>query len=406
MDNFNNIKEYLKSIEKCELTSEDSVECLWLFDLASNCLKYVSPSVFNLRGLTVQEALKEKPEDSFTPQSLKKLKSQCISMLYQFLDGIGNEEIKENIGIYGQYCKDGSIKKVEIAIRFIFNRKANNLNILGITQDIGHKKASNNKINYKLESLLNNLHKFLDVHKSRMYCFGKLLVYGSNSNSPVKWRTKKSEELFAYLLQNREQEICKWKICDTLWPECDPNKVNNRLHTTLYKMKKTLNSANINFNIKFVNGCYWFNIADAYVDVSEFNSVVISDMIINDDTIKKYKKTFLLYKTPYLEGNDFEWAFSQRELYSIRYHKLAKHLIDYYMKKSSYIDAKRIVHNVLEIYPLDEYANEICLKLHLILKDRISFINHYKYVQELYKTELGIEPSSAIQKLYNSIIDD
>ncbi|NMM62607.1 PAS domain S-box protein [Clostridium sp. P21] len=405
MDNFNNEEEYLELIKKYKLTTENTVECIWLFDLASNCFKYISPSIFNLRGLTVEESLKEKPEDCLTPESLKKLKSHCINMLYQFLDGARSENILPNVDVYDQYCKDGTIKKVKITTNLIFNKSENNLSILGITRDISYMENPNNKVDYKLQTPFSNVHSLLKIYKARIYCFGKLLVYGNNSNSPVKWRTKKSEELFAYLLQNREQEISKWEICDTLWPECSPDKVNNRLHTTLYKMKQTLNSCNINFDIKFINGCYWFSIIDVYIDTVEFHSILSCDINITENTIKKYKKAFLLYKNPYLEGNDFAWLFYQRELYSIEYHKLAKKLIDYYMKTNNYSDAKRIIFNILKIYPLDEYTNKMCLKLYFNMNDRASFIKQYKTVERLYKTELGIKLSSATKELYDTILN-
>ena len=59
MDTFNSTKEYLELIEKYKLIAENTVECIWLFDLANMKFKYISPSVFNLRGLTVEEAMKE-----------------------------------------------------------------------------------------------------------------------------------------------------------------------------------------------------------------------------------------------------------------------------------------------------------------------------------------------------------
>jgi Response regulator containing CheY-like receiver and SARP domains len=83
----------------------------------------------------------------------------------------------------------------------------------------------------------------------RIDCFGKLSAYGAGSGQPVKWRTAKTEELFAYLLQHLEKEVPKWKICEALWPEYDAEKVDIHLHTTVYKMKKVLTSANIQFNL-------------------------------------------------------------------------------------------------------------------------------------------------------------
>ncbi|AZV58268.1 PAS domain-containing protein [Clostridium sp. AWRP] len=382
MDTFDSSEEYLKLIRKYKLIAENTIECIWLFDWANKRFKYISPSIFNLRGLTVEEAMNEKLEDCLTPESLKMAKSLHLDKLSNFLAG----DRREITDIYDQYCKDGTIRKIEISTKFIHNEETNSVDILGVSRPVAYN-----------ENLAN---------KSRIYCFGKLLVYGNNSNSPIKWRTKKSEELFAYLLQNRNQKISKWEICDTLWAECSPDKVNNRLHTTLYKMKQTLNSANINFHIEFINGCYWFTLSNVYIDIIEFDYIVNSYTNITENTIGKYKKAFLLYKNRYLEGNDFVWSFTQKELYSIKYHKLIKLLMDYYMKTNNYIEAEKTILNAFKIYSLDEYVNEMCLKLYFIMKDRISFIRHYNHIKKLYKTELGIEPSSVMQHLYNAVMNN
>lgn len=171
-------------------------------------------------------------------------------------------------------------------------------------------------------------------------------------------------------------------------------------------MKQTLISANIKFNISFINGCYWFDIADTYVDIIEFDAILNSDIVITEDTIDKYRKAFSLYKNRYLEGNGFVWAFSQMRLYSSKYQKLVKNLIDFYMKKNNYLEVEKIIFKVLKICPLDEYANKMCLKLYFQKKDKISFINHYKSLQTLYKTELGINPSINIKNYYSSIINN
>lgn len=208
------------------------------------------------------------------------------------------------------------------------------------------------------------------------------------------------------MLQNRELWIPKLKICEALWPDCSTEKINNRLHTSLYKMKQTLNLANISFNIKFANGCYWFSLSNIYIDIEEFDSIVSSNMYITEDSIENYKKLFSLYKNDYLEGNDFVWSLLQRESYAKEYSKLAKSLISYYMKINNYIDAEIIIQNFLEKCPLDEFANEMCLKLYFIKKDRVSFINHYKNIKKLFKTELEIDPNDSIQALYTTILSN
>ena len=400
MDVFNSTSEYLELIEKYRLIAENMDECIWIFDLANRRFKYISPSIFNLRGLTVEEAMNEKLEECLTSESLKKIQAQGMTRLPQFLSGDRSENIESSIEEYDQYCKDGTIKTIEISTKLIINNETNSIDILGVSRDVSYRKKLNNNAKNKLE----NVNELFGINNGRIYCFGKLLVYGNSSNSLVKWRTHKSEELFAYLLENREQPISKWKIFEDLWPQYSPDKVNNLLHTSLYKIKKALKLANINFEIKFINGCYYFSIPDAYIDSEEFDSIISSNMIITEDTAKRYRKAFELYKDHYLEENYFSWSLIKKEIYSSKYYQLGKNLISYYLKTELYVEAEKKINRILEKYPLDEFANETCLKLYYIKNDRAAFIHQYQLTQKLFKDELGIQPNFQIQELYKAAI--
>ena len=74
------------------------------------------------------------------------------------------------------------------------------------------------------------------------------------------------------------------------------------------------------------------------------------------------------------------------------------------MKINNYIDAELIIQNFLEKCPLDDFANEMYLKLYFIKKDRVTFINHYKTMKKLFKTELEIDPNDSMQALYTTVL--
>lgn len=401
MGGFNNSSKYLESVEKYKMITENIDECIWIFDLANRCFKYISSSIYKLRGLTVEEAMKEKIEDCFTPESLKKIKAQGSTRLLQFLAGDQSENIVSSIDEYEQYCKDGKIKVMEISTKLILNNETSSLDILGVSRDVSYRK----KFDGDLRLQLGNVHELFGINNGCIYCFGKLLAYGNRSNSIVKWRTHKSEELFAYLLENREEPISKWKICEELWPQHNLDKVNTLLHTSLYKMKKSLEVANINFELKFINGCYYFSLPHVYIDVDEFKYITSSKIVINDVSVKKYRKAFDLYKDHYLEENYFSWSLAKKETYSAKYYQLGRELMKYYLETKDYVEAQKIIDEVLKRYPLDEFVNEFCLKLYFIKNDRISFLNQYKSTQKLFKEELGIQPSSRMEKLYKTVIN-
>jgi two-component system LytT family response regulator len=242
------------------------------------------------------------------------------------------------------------------------------------------------------------------LSNGRVYCFGKLSVYGAASEQPVKWRTSKAEELFAYMLQNLETEVPKWKICEALWPEYNAEKIDIQLHTTIYKMKKVLTAANIKFDFKFINSCYWMNLYGIYIDIAEFDSMVEANNVITEDIAEKYEKALSLYKSNYLEENDYIWSLPKREEYSKKFYKSATCLVNYYIKRNDYAAAERILRSILGKFPLDESAHRMLLKLYFVRKDRAAFVTHYNAVKKLFKAELGIEPSNSMQALYKSML--
>jgi two-component SAPR family response regulator len=242
------------------------------------------------------------------------------------------------------------------------------------------------------------------VTKTKIYFFGRLLVYGYSDDVPVKWRTSKAEELFAFLYHKKDNGVPKSDICDALWPDIPEDKVDVYLHTSVYKMKKDLHSFHIPIDVKFSNGCYFMHLPETYCDVDEFDSIVESDIVIDKTNLNKYVHAIDLYKNHYLETNGYLWSLPQRESYSLKYHTIIKALVNYYVKEKNTIAIENIIKPLLEKLPLDEYAHETLLKVYYVKKDHASFITHYNTMIDLYQNELGIKPKQSIEALYKSII--
>ncbi|BCN31964.1 response regulator [Anaeromicropila herbilytica] len=238
---------------------------------------------------------------------------------------------------------------------------------------------------------------------AKIHCFGRLLVYGSPEDTPIKWRTSKAEELFAFLYQNRGNSVPKTAICSALWSDIPEDKVDVYLHTSIYKMKKDLQSYHIPVEIKFSNGCYYMTLPNTYSDIEEFDSIIDSDLPLDSSTLEKYERAIILYKNNYLDSHEYLWSLPTRELYYQKYRNLIKLLVNYYVKEKNTIAIEKIIKPLLENFPLDEYAHETLLKVYYVKKDRIAFVTHYNHMLRLYKNKLGITPKPSIEALYNSI---
>lgn len=244
----------------------------------------------------------------------------------------------------------------------------------------------------------------LPLDNGRVCCFGKLSVYGPGSDRPVKWRTSKAEELFAYMIQNLETKVSKWKICEVLWPESSYDKIDGYLHTTIYKMKKDLSSAGISFLLHFSNSCYWMSLPNTYIDTIEFNSLTFPVSITASDSLEKSEKVFSLYRSGYLEENGYLWALPKIEEYADKFRELAEALANYYLRINDLAASERILKITLEKFPLDEHFHEMLLRLYLKRKNRAAFITHYNTMVSLLHSDLGIEPGNAIKALYQSLV--
>jgi len=237
----------------------------------------------------------------------------------------------------------------------------------------------------------------------KIQCFGEFEVYSSSNNQPLKWRTSKSKELMAYFFQNRGIPISKWKICDVLWPEGNQDKIDINLHTTIYKMKKTLRDFNVDVDIKFINKSYIMNINNVYSDVDEFESLIDNKMDIKNSNIENYEKAFSMYNN-YLEENDYYWSLEIKEDYLQKFIKISRGLADFYIEKDNYNDAVRVLKRGLEMSPLEEDLHETLLYIYVSTEDRVSFIQHYNSLLELFTEELGIEPRNSLKGLYKKMV--
>ncbi len=244
----------------------------------------------------------------------------------------------------------------------------------------------------------------MPADKGRIYCFGRLSVYGAECREAIKWRTAKTKELFAFMLQNLNSVVSKWKIMEAIWPECDVEKqLKTNLYTTVYNVKKTLSSVNIKFDFSFINGSYKLELSDVYIDVSEFEALTDTEITVSAASIAGFKKIIGLYKGNYLEDNAYHWAQSKAEEYAKRYRRVVSEFAGYYIHASDYPAAENILRKALAIIPCDDELNEMLLKLYLMKKDKASIVAHYNKIKELYRLELGITPNMSMQKLFDCV---
>jgi hypothetical protein len=129
----------LQSEEKYRLLTEFTSDVIWVLNLSRNRFTFISPSVYHLRGLTVEEAMSETIESALTEDSLIVFNR----MLHGYVDFFLNHPDEEKTYIHQvqQPCKDGSVVWVEVSVKFRFN-KSGEIEVVGVSRNINERKQA------------------------------------------------------------------------------------------------------------------------------------------------------------------------------------------------------------------------------------------------------------------------
>ena len=122
------VTEWKKNERRYRLLADHSLDVIWTLDLEKMSYSYVSPAIRRLRGLTVEQALAEPLEASFTSESLAR-----AGDIMSRTTGPGG--VSTHTGVFDQPCADGSIKHVEITASYVRNESGRPVEVLGVSRD-------------------------------------------------------------------------------------------------------------------------------------------------------------------------------------------------------------------------------------------------------------------------------
>ncbi len=128
------------SEQKYRLLAENVTDVIWAMDL-DLCFTYISPSVFQLRGYTDQEAISQSLDEVVTPESL----GRAMGLLAHKLKLVksGDKEAWEPVCFeIENICKDGTRIWTGNSAKLIHNKKGEPIQIVGTSHDITAQKQA------------------------------------------------------------------------------------------------------------------------------------------------------------------------------------------------------------------------------------------------------------------------
>jgi len=146
-----------ESEEQYRLIAENTADTIAVFDLNLNPT-YISPSILNHRGYTVQEAMTQTLDQILTPDSLQQASKNFADQMALESSGTA-DPTRTALMEFEEYCKDGSTIWVELAASFLRDNNLKPTGILTVTRDITERKQAEER----LKETLSRLRKSIDT---------------------------------------------------------------------------------------------------------------------------------------------------------------------------------------------------------------------------------------------------
>jgi two-component SAPR family response regulator len=228
-------------------------------------------------------------------------------------------------------------------------------------------------------------------------CFQKLhLEYGKSE--PFAWRTVRTKELFAYLVYKRNQPVRKDILLDLMWPDTEYKKAYTQLYTTIYQLRKSLESAGITIRLTNSGSDYYLDMGNNLYDVQEWENARESLPELTVETAPQHIQWLEDYKGDYLHEQEYMWAESEKQRLRDLWYNHAIEVGRFYQNAGDDKEALKLYEIIEKRFPFLEEIYVLSMKLHADNGDLHLVNKKFDQLCSMLQEEYGIAPSPALHQ--------
>jgi two-component SAPR family response regulator len=232
---------------------------------------------------------------------------------------------------------------------------------------------------------------------------GGLQISGEQGET-LKWMSRKSQELFAYLLLCRGNRTAKVRIMEEIFHDREEKNSELYLNTALYQLRRTLSTQGMKAILVSDREQYQMSLEQIKVDFIQFEERVSGLPTIDESNAEAAIAAENMYTGDLFEDKPYGWALAERERLSDVYEAFAKRLAQWLLEKNQLHQAVQIAKKLVRRNELDEEANRLLMHGFAALKDRRALHLQYKQYEALLKEELHIQPSAELAEWYDRLL--
>jgi len=214
--------------------------------------------------------------------------------------------------------------------------------------------------------------------------------------TPIKLRSPKTEELFAFLICKRT--VSREEIVETLWGDLETEKALKNLNSTLYYIRQAIDADK--FGNVIQTGRTEIRVEDngVYCDLYEFEKLLKEIRSVPERADKLLKQAGALYTGELLNGKAFEWAIPIRRRLEQQYIELLEATGRRRLANNRPLDTLRDFGVILQLDPLREDIHYEVIRLHIELGNKNEALRQYRLLEKLLQLELGMKPDPRMKE--------
>lgn len=227
----------------------------------------------------------------------------------------------------------------------------------------------------------------------------------SVSGQPVaaeSWRLAKAQDLVKLLALARRHRLHREQIIESLWPGRDPASTANNLHQVVYAARRAIRSAGGDGR-----GCIrlagdWLSLCpdtDLWIDADAFERAA------SGTDPRRHREALALYSGELLPEDRYaEWAEPRRDALRQRYRDLLTTLAAAWEHEGQLGVAGELVRRLLDDDPANEAGHRALIRIHARLGDRAAAVRQFELLEEMLRTELGVDADDQSRALLEDVL--
>ncbi|NCB52650.1 MAG: response regulator [Clostridia bacterium] len=218
-------------------------------------------------------------------------------------------------------------------------------------------------------------------------CFGKLdIIYGDHK---IKFPTKKTRELFVYLICNEGTVIYRGDLLRLFFGSGENEKDANNLRVSMFRIRNALREAGAGKDQFLIKDDFSVGMADGVCDMVDFQRFIRNNPGINAKNITRAEKVAELADAELLTDIDALWVTEKREWVIEKTEELLVNMSIFYLSGGLPGKAEAALLRLLALNSLSDSGYRRLLDLYIRTGNALKYRYAYEQYREMTVKEFG-----------------